>query len=112
MMNDKETVELMKLAEAEVSYERLVDMNQAMEMTTLSRRTILDMEKRGEFPERRRISEGRYAWHLSDIVKWINNIPLKSDFYLVERPEVTEHLRLKIERGQAHGRAGKSRLVG
>ena len=36
-------------------------MNQVMEITTLSRRTLLNLEASGEFPERVQVTEGRKA---------------------------------------------------
>ncbi|AGP47395.1 Prophage CP4-57 regulatory protein AlpA [Serratia plymuthica] len=109
---------LMKMATAECNFERLIDMKQAMQLTTLSRQTILDMEARGTFPERRQITEGRYGWRLTDIANWINNIPLKSDFYGVDGigeaayVQSDECLRLKMERVQRNARNGNSELVG
>lgn len=58
--------ELQELADKMNMSERLVDMNQVIELTTLSRRTLLNLEARGEFPVRVQVTEGRKAWYL----KW------------------------------------------
>lgn len=57
--------ELKAIADKMCLSERLVDMNQVMEITTLSRRTLLNLEASGEFPERVQVTEGRKAWYLS-----------------------------------------------
>lgn len=67
--------------------ERLVDMNQVMELTTLSRRTLLNLEARGEFPERVQVTEGRKARYLSEVIDWINNIPRSSEYCRVPVPK-------------------------
>lgn len=51
--------ELKAIADKMCLSERLVDMNQVMEITTLSRRTLLNLEASGEFPERVQVTEGR-----------------------------------------------------
>lgn len=113
-LNDEE---LMTLADKEIEFERLVDMKEATQLTTLSRQTLLDMEARGTFPERRQITEGRYAWRLTDVVNWINNVPLKSDFYRVDgigEAAYTlsdECLRLKMERVQRNVKNSNSELI-
>ena len=52
MYPDPAVEELKAIADKMRLSERLVDMNQVMELTTLSRRTLLNLEARGEFPER------------------------------------------------------------
>ncbi len=58
---DAEVKELLELADKMHVSERTVDMNQAMELTTLSRRTLINLEARGEFPVRVQVTEGRKA---------------------------------------------------
>lgn len=110
---DAEVKELMELADKMNASERLVDMNQVMELTTLSRRTLLNLEVRGEFPVRVQVTEGRKAWYLSEVVEWINNIPRSSETCQVPvpaRPDTA--LCLKAERVRRQARAGKSQLIG
>jgi len=42
-----------------------------MEITTLGRRTIDDMVKRGDFPHPIKLGNHRIAWRLSTIQHWI-----------------------------------------
>lgn len=49
----------------------LINSKQLLGMVPLSARTILDMEKRGEFPRRFAITPRLVAWDLREIEKWI-----------------------------------------
>ncbi len=51
--------------------ERLMAEDETLARTSLSRSTRYRMEKRGEFPKRRKISPGRIAWVESEIIKWL-----------------------------------------
>ena len=103
----QELVDKMKLSE------RLVDMNQVMELTTLSRRTLLNLEGRGEFPVRVQVTEGRKAWYLSEVIEWINNIPRSSETCQVPVPVKPDaSLCLKAERIRRQAQDGKSKLIG
>ncbi|MGS3403992.1 helix-turn-helix transcriptional regulator [Citrobacter amalonaticus] len=105
--------ELQELADKMNVSERLVDMNQVVELTTLSRRTLLNLEARGEFPARVQVTEGRKAWYLSEVIEWINNIPRCSETCQIPVPVKPEaSLCLKTERVRRQVRDGKSKLVG
>lgn len=105
--------ELMELADKMSMSERLVDMNQVMEMTTLSRRTLLNLEARGEFPVRVQVTQGRKAWYLSEVIEWINNIPRSSETCQVPVPAAPDaSLCLKVERVHRQARGGKNPLIG
>lgn len=105
--------ELMELADKMSMSERLVDMNQVMEMTTLSRRTLINLEARGEFPVRVQVSQGRKAWYLSEVIEWINNIPRSSETCQVPVPaDPDASLCLKVERVRRQARGGKNPLIG
>ena len=105
--------ELMTQADKMSMSERLVDMNQVMEMTTLSRRTLLNLESRSEFPVRVQVTQGRKAWYLSEVIEWINNIPRSSETCQVPVPaDPDASLRLKVERVRRQARDGKSPLIG
>ncbi len=58
MYPDPAVEELKAIADKMRLSERLVDMNQVMELTTLSRRTLLNLEARGEFPNAYRLRKG------------------------------------------------------
>lgn len=49
----------------------LINCDRLLEIVPLSRRTILEMEKRGEFPKRFTISARRVAWDLAEVEAWI-----------------------------------------
>ncbi len=49
----------------------LIDRNRLHEIVPLSERTIFDMEKRGEFPQRFTLSARRVAWDLAEVEAWI-----------------------------------------
>ena len=105
--------ELQELADKMKVSERLVDMNQVIELTTLSRRTLLNLEARGEFPVRVQVTEGRKAWYLSEVIEWINNIPRSSDTCQVPVPVKPDaSLCLKAERVRRQAQNGKSKLIG
>lgn len=109
---DADVRELMQLADLMNLSERLVDMNQVMEITTLSRRTLLNLEARGEFPERVQVTEGRKAWYLSEVVEWINNIPRSSETCQVPVPEKPDAaLCLKVERVRRQARNDNSPYI-
>lgn len=105
--------ELKAIADKMCLSERLVDMNQVMEITTLSRRTLLNLEASGEFPERVQVTEGRKAWYLSEVIDWINNIPRASEYCRVPVPKKPDAaLCLKIERVRRNARDGRYKLIG
>lgn len=93
MYPDPAVEELKAIADKMRLSERLVDMNQVMELTTLSRRTLLNLEARGEFPERVQVTEGRKAWYLSEVIDWINNIPRASEYaaYLSQKSQMRRY---------------------
>lgn len=49
----------------------LINRKQLLHMIPLSERTILDMEKRGEFPRRFAITPRLVAWDLQELEEWI-----------------------------------------
>ncbi|HHU0774522.1 TPA: helix-turn-helix transcriptional regulator [Enterobacter hormaechei subsp. xiangfangensis] len=105
--------ELQELADKMKVSERLVDMNQVIELTTLSRRTLLNLEARGEFPVRVQVTEGRKAWYLSEVIEWINNIPRSSETCQIPVPVKPDaSLCLKAERVRRQAQNGKSKLIG
>lgn len=105
--------ELQELADKMNMSERLVDMNQVIELTTLSRRTLLNLEARGEFPVRVQVTEGRKAWYLSEVIEWINNIPRSSETCQVPVPVKPDaSLCLKAERVRRQSQNGKNKLIG
>ncbi|WP_447745373.1 helix-turn-helix transcriptional regulator [Enterobacter asburiae] len=105
--------ELQELADKMNMSERLVDMNQVIELTTLSRRTLLNLEARGEFPVRVQVTEGRKAWYLSEVIEWINNIPRSSETCQVPVPVKPDaSLCLKAERVRRQAQNGKNKLIG
>lgn len=110
---DAEAKALLEMADKMNVSERLVDMNQVIELTTLSRRTLLNLEARGEFPVRVQVTEGRKAWYLSEVIEWINNIPRTSETCQVPVPAKPDaSLCLKAERVRQQALGGKSTLIG
>lgn len=105
--------ELLDMADKMNVSERLVDMNQVIELTTLSRRTLLNLEARGEFPVRVQVTEGRKAWYLSEVIEWINNIPRTCETCQAPVPAKPDaSLCLKAERVRQQARGGKNTLIG
>lgn len=110
---DPAVSELMEIADKMNISERLVDMKKVIEITTLSRRTLLNLEARGEFPVRVQVTEGRKAWYLSEVIEWINNIPRTSETCQVPVPAKPDaSLCLKAERVRQQARSGKNTLIG
>jgi len=50
---------------------KLINEKQCKEMTGLSRVTRWRLERLGRFPQRLKISPGRIAWRLDEIINWI-----------------------------------------
>ena len=51
----------------------LIDRRRLHEIVPLSRRTILDMEQRGEFPKRFVLTPRRVAWDLAEVEQWMED---------------------------------------
>ena len=51
----------------------LIDCDRLLEIVPLSRRTILDMEQRGEFPKRFVLTPRRVAWDLAEVEQWMED---------------------------------------
>ncbi len=49
----------------------LIDMDQLLKKIPLSARTIQEMEKKGEFPQRFAIAPRRVVWDLDEVDTWI-----------------------------------------
>lgn len=58
--------------------ERLVFEPERKLLTGISRVTARQMEKRGEFPRRRRVGAQKVAWLFSEIQQWIAERPVVS----------------------------------
>jgi len=56
--------------------ERILRQSEVMAITGLGRTTLWRMEKRGEFPARRRITGNIIGWLASEIEEWIRSRPL------------------------------------
>jgi len=56
--------------------DRLLRQAEVMRMTGLSRTAIWDMERRGEFPRRRRVGARTVAWLESELVEWMRTRPV------------------------------------
>jgi prophage regulatory protein len=55
--------------------DRLLDVKQVADRTTLSRNTIWELERAGRFPHRRQITANKVAWLESDVDAWIASRP-------------------------------------
>ena len=49
----------------------LIDRKQLLRLVPLSDRTIFNLEKRGEFPQRLAITPRRVAWYLNEVTEWM-----------------------------------------
>ena len=45
-------------------------------LTGVSRTTLWRLEKRGEFPQRRRIAPGAVGWLADEVTEWLRSRPL------------------------------------
>jgi prophage regulatory protein len=63
------------LAELRRRGDRLLDVKQVTDRTTLSRNTIWDLERAGKFPHRRQITANKVAWLESEVDAWIASRP-------------------------------------
>lgn len=48
--------------------------SEVCDATGLCYTTIYNLEKRGEFPARRRLSPGRVGWLRADVEHWLSNL--------------------------------------
>jgi prophage regulatory protein len=55
--------------------DRLLDVKQVTDRTTLSRNTIWCLERAGDFPRRRQITANKVAWLESEVDAWIASRP-------------------------------------
>lgn len=53
------------------SAQALIDRKQLLRLVPLSDRTIFNLEKRGEFPQRLAITPRRVAWYLNEVTEWM-----------------------------------------
>ena len=51
----------------------LIGCDRLLEIVPLSRRTILGMEQRGEFPKRFVLTPRRVAWDLAEVEQWMED---------------------------------------
>ncbi len=51
---------------------QLINRKRLLSIVPLSERTILDMEKRGEFPRRFAITTRMVAWDLQEVEAWMD----------------------------------------
>lgn len=66
-MNAREMV----AGDSKAAGKKIINRKQLLDMVPLSERTILDMEKRGEFPRRFAITARLVGWDLSEVESWI-----------------------------------------
>lgn len=50
----------------------LVSTRQTVALTSLSKTTLWRLERKGDFPQRIQVSDGRCAWRLSEVKGWID----------------------------------------
>ena len=56
--------------------DRLLRQAEVMRMTGLSRTGIWELERRGEFPRRRRVGARNVAWLESELLEWMRSRPV------------------------------------
>lgn len=54
---------------------KLIRMRQVLQTTGLSRMTIYRLERRGEFPQRRRLGRNSVAWIDEEVDAWVESRP-------------------------------------
>ncbi len=65
------TIRQLTTADLQVLGRVLIKRKQLLQKIPLGERTILDMENRGEFPQRFSITSRLVAWDLDEVDKWI-----------------------------------------
>ena len=55
---------------------RMLSRDEVVEMTGISSATIWRMERRGDFPSRRQLTEGRVGWLDSEVEEWLEARPV------------------------------------
>ena len=55
--------------------QRLLRIDDVMDLTTLSKDSIYKKMKAGKFPRSRRLGKQSVAWLRSDILEWIESLP-------------------------------------
>ncbi len=55
---------------------RLLRLCDVQKVTGLGKTTIYSLERKGEFPRRRKLSERASGWHEKEVLEWIESRPL------------------------------------
>ncbi len=58
---------------------KLIRPAELAEMISVSRSTLWRMEQKGELPPRRQISKRCVGWFESDIIQWLQKLPVAAD---------------------------------
>ncbi len=53
--------------------DRIILEKERKQMTGISRTTAWRMEQKGQFPKRRKVSDGLVGWLESELISWIEN---------------------------------------
>nr|WP_279162213.1 AlpA family phage regulatory protein [Plesiomonas shigelloides] len=64
------------LEEYGFSFDRRIRERECFEITSLSRSTRWEMERKNRFPERCHFGRNSCAWLLSDVLWWVRNPPV------------------------------------
>jgi prophage regulatory protein len=56
--------------------ERILRQSEVLQITGLGRTTLWRLERRGEFPARRRITGNIVGWLLSEVEEWMRSRPV------------------------------------
>lgn len=67
-------------------------------MTRLSRSTIDRLERKGEFPERIRLSKSAIGWRLDEVRAWLDRRPRDYNQRLIARQPAPEFCGLAVAR--------------
>lgn len=59
--------------------DRILRQSEVLAITGLGRTTLWRLEKRGEFPARRRITGNIVGWLASEVEEWIRSRPVAPD---------------------------------
>lgn len=57
--------------------DRIVREPECAEITGLSRTQRWELERRGEFPQKRKLSERASGWLLSELITWLDSRPMR-----------------------------------
>jgi len=73
--NEINAIRLSALSGSPTRLVRVLDIEDVVAYTSLSRRVIYELISEGKFPRAKQLTERRVGWEICDLDKWLNSCP-------------------------------------